>query len=248
MSDNEAPVTEAVEPAAPEAAPTTGETAAPVEPTIDLAALETSLREDIRRAEQAARRAQGDSAARTAKLEKQISRLESVLEALATRGMDDNEKRAWVAERALERERETSQDPQLQYQQASAEFQLYASQKLAEEGIKPEEINEVFQRLAADAKSPADWKAALNAAIAERHKAEAKKAREEAAERERRAREDERAKIRNERRKEEAPVDKGQPASIGEKPVRDMTDEEFLAYDKRRTEAARRRRIEQIMK
>lgn len=200
-------------------------------------ALLPQVRKDVEAAYKAARRAEAKAETVPKRLEEKISRLEAALELLITKDMDEPSKKVFVAERALERERESRivPDPEIERQRADLEFQGYAASVLAEEGIKADDITVAFNKYAAPAKSPADWKVALGHAIADYHKAEAKRAKDESADRERKAREEERTKLRNEQRKEEGPVDRGAPASSGLKDWSKATEEEVLAELERRS-------------
>lgn len=188
-----------------------------------------------------------------------IATLESRLEELSIRGMDESEARAWKAERALERANEAQKSiaQQQEYEQQANAFQQRSASYLASEGIKPDDprLTAAFSRLAADAKTYDDWDKALISAVAAVHKDNASKA---AAEREKlanesktaveRAREEERAKLRNEQRTVDGPVDKGLPASTpAPKKTWEMTDEEFKTYDAAR-DAERRARLTQLIR
>ena len=200
-------------------------------------------KENLDAAYKTARRSEskGDTAA------KRIERLEAQFEAIATRGMDEPESRAWKAERALERATETSQTvtQQQEYERNAAEFQQRSASFLNSEGINPtdERLTTAFSKYAADAKTYDDWDKALLHAVADVHKDERVKSTADQKTREDKVREQERAKLRNQNRSADGPIDKGQPGSTSTKPVKDMTDDEFREYERQRdADRIRRRR------
>ena len=200
-------------------------------------------KESLDAAYKTARRSEskGDTAA------KRIERLEAQFEAIATRGMDEPESRAWKAERALERATETSQTvtQQQEYERNAADFQQRSASFLNSEGINPtdERLTTAFSKYAADAKTYDDWDKALLHAVADVHKDEKVKSTADQKTREDKIREEERAKLRNENRSADGPIDKGQPASTSTKPVKEMNDEEFKEYERQKdAERIRRRR------
>ena len=200
-------------------------------------------KQDLDAAYKTARRSEskGDTAT------KRVEKLEAQLEALAVRGMDENETRAWKAERALERATESSQtvSQQQEYEKAAAEFQQRSSSFLNGEGIKPDDarLTAAFSKYAANARSYDDWDKALLMAVAEVHKDERTTSAAEQKTREGKIREEERAKLRNEQRSTDGPIDKGQPGSTSTKPIRDMSDDEFKDYERQKdAERIRRRR------
>jgi len=200
-------------------------------------------KQDLDAAYKTARRSEskGDTAT------KRVEKLESQLEALTIRGMDETEARAWKAERALERATESSQTvtQQQEYERAAADFQQRSTSFLNGEGIKPDDarLTAAFSKFAAEARSYDDWDKALLRAVAEVHKDERTKLSTEQKAREDKIREEERAKLRNEQRSTDGPIDKGQPSSTSNKPVRDMNDEEFKEYERQKdADRIRRRR------
>lgn len=200
-------------------------------------------KENLDAAYKTARRSEskGDTAA------KRIERLEAQLEALATRGMDESESRAWKAERALERQIESTQtvSQQQEYERAAADFQQRSTSFLNSEGIKSDDprLMAAFSKYASEARSYDDWDKALLRAVAEVHKDERTKLTTEQKAREDKIREEERAKLRNENRSSAGPIDKGQPSSASSKPVKEMSDEEFREYERQKdADRIRRRR------
>ena len=219
-------------------------TRAEVQALISAAKEETlaKTKDNLDAAYKTARRSEskGDTAA------KRIERLEVQLEALATRGMDDSESRAWKAERALERATEATQtvSQQQEYERAAADFQQRSASFLNGEGIKSDDqrLTAAFSKFAADARSYDDWDKALLRAVAEVHKDERTKLTTDSKAREDKIREEERAKLRNEQKATDGPIDKGQPGSTSSKPVKDMSDEEFKVYERQKDDERIRRR------
>ncbi len=193
------------------------------------------LRRELENAYKAARRgeAKGDQA------QKAIAKVEARLETVATRGMDETEARLWRAQRAEERAAEASSTVSnaQEYERVAAEFQQRSASYLASEGIKSDDpvLTAAFSKFTSESKSYADWDTGLVRAVAEVHKARAKALADEQKGLSDKVREEERAKLRNEQRTSEGAVDKGAPASNGQKKaVWDMSEEEFKTYDAQR--------------
>lgn len=236
---------ESTPPALPEDAAPTETALTRTEVTALIAAaqqeVQSKLKSDLEAAYKAARRSESKGDTANAK----IAKLEATLEAVATRGMDESEVRLWKAERAAERASEATNQvsQQQEYEQAQAAFQQKSAAYLASEGIKPndERLTTAFSKYAQEAKTYADWDNALIRAVAEVHKAEAKRVADEAKSAVDKAREEERVKLRNEQRASEGKLDKGQPASTSKVDFATMSDEEFKAYDAQLTEQRLRR-------
>jgi len=203
-----------------------------------IAASETKVSADIRRelenAYKAARRgeAKGDTAT------KQVAKLEARLEEVATRGMDESEARLWKAQRAEERAAEVTStvSQEQEYARAASDFQQRSASYLASEGIKADDplLTTAFSKYASEAKTYDDWDKALMRSVADVHKAKVSKLTEDQKTLADRTREEERAKLRNEQRTSDGRVDKGQPSSVANKNVWDMSPEEFKDYDAQR--------------
>lgn len=205
--------------------------------------VESRLKQDIEVLAASTRRADGRYGTANAKIQK----LETALEAVATRGMDESEARLWKAERAVERANETSTQvtAQQEYETAQRAFAEKSSAFLASEGIdaKDERLTASFAKYAAEAKTYADWDNALIRAVADVRKDEAKKATLTVKEQVEKAREEERAKLRNEQRSTEGKLDKGSPAAAGKVDYASMSDAEFIALEAEKTaERLRRQR------
>ncbi len=197
--------------------------------------VQASLKNDLDAAYKAARRSESKGDVANAK----IAKLESQLEAVATRGMDEGEARLWKAERAVERANETSTqvNAQQEYEAAQRTFAEKSATILSSEGISKDDpvLTEAFAKYAAESKTYADWDTALIRAIADVHKSKARRVADETKTAVEKAREEERAKLRNEQRVTSGAVDKGSPGSAGGKvDFTSMTDEEFRAYDAQR--------------
>lgn len=217
------------------------------------AEVSAEIKRDLDAAYKAARRSESKGDVANSKLAK----LETRLEELATRGMDEGQAKLWKAERALERATETAitVNQQQDYERAAAEFQQRSATYLAEEGIKADDprLMTAFAKFSANAQSTADWDKALYGAVAVVHRDNAKKMADETAKVSaesktavEKAREEERAKLRNEQRTVEGPVDRGQPSSAPQaKKIGEMSDEEFKAYDAIK-DSERRRRMTQL--
>lgn len=205
----------------------------------DLESLETRLTAELVSARKAAQRAESKSDVVEKRAEARIRRLETQLEAIATRGMDENESRAYKAERELERTRETQTegDRQRENEKAWQDFQTRGATLLAEEGIARTDprLTAAFQKHAASATTTADWDIALARSIAEVHKDDLRKAKEDGKTAADRAREEERSKQKNTQRREEGPTDKGSPAGGAPKDWTGATDKEVIEeLDRRR--------------
>lgn len=200
------------------------------------------IKKELKAAYDAARRAEAKSDVIPQKFSARIERLESLLEDAVTRGMEENEARAWKATRALEREKEDKepQSPEVLWQS----FQMEAGDILADEGLKAEDINEFWNERVKAARNPSQWRDALLRSIADFRKAEVRKAREEGKTLADKAREEERKKAINEQRKEDGPIDRGQPASSGPKDWAKASDEE-VASELERRKADRLRKLSQ---
>lgn len=187
-----------------------------------------------------------------ARLERRIERLASQLDAVATRGMDENEARTWKLQQELEKEREsrTTTDSNTIRLQQEEEFRVFSSTMLAEEQLDPNNptLKAAFDRFAATAKDPSDWKVALTRAIAEVRKDEAKTAAQKTKEAVDKAREDERKKLLNKSREASGPLDTGNQGAISKKPVDQMDDAEFAAYWEQRRADINRRRMQQSIR
>lgn len=174
-----------------------------------------------------------------------IAKLETRMEDLATRGMDENEAKLWKAERALERAHE--QTSTVSAAQAHDEnvrsFQERTNPYLASEGIKSDDprLTAAFAKYSADAKSPDDWDKAVYKAVADIHKDERNTTASEVKAQIEKAREEERAKLRNEQRQSDGPVDKGQPSSTKKTDWLNMSGEEFKRLEAEK-DAERQRR------
>jgi len=194
--------------------------------------VQAKLKTDLDAAYKAARRSEAKGDTANAKLAKMESRLEEV----ATRGMDEGEARLWKAQRAEERAQEatTTVSQQQEYEKAASEFQQRSSAYLNSEGITSDDpvLTAAFAKFSAEARTYDDWDKALMRSVAEVHKDRSKKAAEQAKTAADKAREEERARQRNEQRRDEGPIDRGTPASTGiKKAVWDMTDDEFKQMD-----------------
>lgn len=205
--------------------------------------LNSSHKTDFDSAYKAARRSESKGDSANAK----IAKLEAQLESLATRGMDDQEAKLWKAERALERANESSQtvSQQQEYEQAARSFQERSQSYLSGEGIKADDprLTAAFSEFAKGAQRYEDWDMAMVKAVAVVHKDERKRLETDSKTREDKIREEERAKLRNERRTNDGPIDKGTPASTSSKPVKDMSTAEFAEYERQKdAERIRRRR------
>lgn len=178
-----------------------------------------------------------------------LAKLESRLEDLATRGMEEHEARAWRAERALERAQEqtTTVSAEQEREQAVRSFQERSTTYLSEEGIKPDDprLTAAFAKYSAEAKTYDDWDKALVRAVADIHKDERNKTAAEVKAQIDKAREEERAKLRNEQRASDGPVDKGQPSSNKKIDWLNLSDEEFKRLEAEK-DAERQRRIRNI--
>lgn len=205
--------------------------------------VESKLRQDIEILSASTRKTAGNYGTANAK----IVKLESALEAVATRGMDESEARLWKAERAVERAGEiTSQTTQQQeYAEAQSAFQQRSNALLAQQGIKADDprLTEAFKKYTENVKTYADWDVALGLSIAEVHRDEARKASLSVKEQVDKAREEERAKLRNEQRSTDGKVDKGTPAAAGRIDYATISDEEFTRLeDERKADRLRRQR------
>lgn len=204
--------------------------------------LKQGLKADLDSAYKAARRSESKGDTATAK----IAKLETRLEDLATRGMDEHEARAWKAERALERAQETTStvNTEQEREQAVRSFQERSSTYLSAEGIKSDDprLTAAFAKYSAEAKSYDDWDKALLKAVVDIHKDEKTKTASEVKAQIEKAREEERARQRNEQRQSDGPVDKGQPSSTNKKiDWLTISDEEFARLE-REKDAERMRR------
>ena len=246
--------TPSVDDAVPDETPAEPEQPAPEPERATKAELQselTSVRAELAKVREEAResgsRAQSAADKHAARLEKRIERLSTTLEQIAALNMDEPSLRAWKAQQETEKLREqySERDSEAASRKAQEDFQAYSAAVLAEEGISSTDpvLRSAWDRYAAGGKDISDWKAALGRAIAEVRKAEAKTAIEKAQEAEKKAREDERAKMKNEKRSNSGSVDQGVSASVSQKRIRDMTEEEFAAYDQAQTEARERRRM-----
>lgn len=206
----------------------------------DLSKLEDKLTAELVAARKAAQRAESKTDVVDKRTEQRIRRIETMLEAIATRGMDEPDARAWKAERALERvnEAQSEQTQQQQYEASWRDFQSRGASLLQEEGIARDDprLTAAFQRYAANAASTNDWDVALVRAISDVHKDEQRKAREEVKTVADKTREEERAKTRNEKRSSEGPTDKGSPSTAAPKDWANATNDEVLAELQRRRE------------
>lgn len=242
------------EPAAPAPAPTNESAPAPKEDPVallesrigeKLTATERSLLTRVDEAFQEARRAQSAADKNASKLRQEFDRRWTAFEALATRGMDENELRTWrtQTENARLLAERDSQDQDTRDRQAQEEFQSWSASVLAEEKIDANDptFKDAWTRYAAAAKSPADWRGALGRAVATYRKSETEKAVQAERESAKKALEEERKKATNERREKAGPVDTGQPASTATKSVAEMSEAEFEVYSKRRKEERDRR-------
>lgn len=214
-----------------------------------IATLQSELTTVRAEARDSGRRAQSAADSHASRLERRIERLTETLDAVATRGMDENEIRSWKLQRDNERLRESSteRDQSANRQQQEAEFQTYSATVLGEEGIdsKDSVFTEAWSKYSSQAKDPSDWKAALHRAISEVRKAAAKTADEKVKSVEAQAREDERNKIKNENRTRSGPTDQGVAASVTRKAYLDMSDDEFEA-DSVKKKAERDRRLMRV--
>jgi hypothetical protein len=183
------------------------------------------------------RTSQSTSDANTKKLNRQIERLSAQMEAIATRGMDDNEARTWKAERALERANEAQTEISQQQTNEAAwnDFRTRGAELLEEQGIARDDVRltTAFQKYAKNAESTKDWDIALTRAIADVHRDERRKAAEENKTVAEKTREEERNKVKNEKRQTEGKTDTGSPASGAPKDWNAASDAEVLAEGKR---------------
>lgn len=164
--------------------------------------------------------------------------------------MDENEARAWKAERALERAQEVTStvSAEKEREEAVRSFQERSTSYLSSEGIKPDDprLTAAFAKYSAEAKSYDDWDKALLKAVADIHKDEKTKTAAEVKAAIEKAREEERARLRNEQRQSDGPVDKGQPSSTNKKiDWLNLSDEEFRRLEAER-DAERHRRLRNI--
>src|SRR5947207_3261317 len=98
---------------------------------------ETRLLTELRETKEAARRAQSAADSNAGRIRREFERKITRLEDIATRGLDENERRAWQAETKvadMEAQRETETDADRD-RKARDEFSDYSATLLAEEKI-----------------------------------------------------------------------------------------------------------------
>lgn len=259
-----APAEAPVEPAAP--APTPGSEPAPdsqppSDPVKELESVfgrkltdtETRLAERIAKAEQQAIRAQSAADKNYARTKAEFDREISAIESLLTEGVDESRVRVWKAERdnaRLRAERE-SVDKESVEQEARTAFQTWSADLLREEQINPEDpvFKSAWEKHAAKATTPADWRAAVGRAVADYRREEGKRAVETEREKAQRLVEEERKKATNAKRESAGPVDtnpaSGKPRDANKPP--DGEGPEFLAWLDEQKKLRRQRLLESQM-
>lgn len=185
-------------------------------------------------AEQAARRAQGQSHGTVKRLERELAAARQQLDEIVTRDMSDEQRAIFKMQRENEALRERTSTPD--NSEAVTDFQSYSARVLTERGVKANDprLMAAFDRYVGDSNDPAVWRQGLAFAIADVKSDEAKLAESSVKERERLAREEERARATATTRRAAGPVDRGAPsgAPTTGKDVWSMTDAEFAEHEK----------------
>lgn len=186
-------------------------------------------------AEQAARRAQGQSHGTVKRLERELAEARSTLDDLVTRDMSDEQRTLFKQSREIaalkDRQAAPTDNPE-----AVQDFQSYSARVLTERGVKATDprLRAAFDTYVGDSSDPVVWRQGLAFAIADVKADEAKLAESSVKERERLAREEERARATATTRRAAGPVDRGAPSGTTRpaKNVWDMSDAEFAEFEK----------------
>lgn len=194
------------------------------------------------------RSAQSTSDANARKLNKQIERLSMQMEAVATRGMEPSEVRAWKIENELLREREAREttDADTQARRTEEEFRSYSANLLAAEGLDASNtvLREAWNKRAAGLTDLGDLKAALGRAIADVRKAEGDTKVTQAQEKAKKELEEERKKLINKERANTGPVDTtSHPAPTSPTDWSTASHEDYVRERDRRQRERERRRV-----
>lgn len=186
-------------------------------------------------AEQAARRAQGQSHGTVKRLERELADARKTLDEIVTANMTDEQRTLFKQQREIESLREQRTTP-TDNPEAVQDFQSYSARVLNDRGVKATDprLRAAFDTYVGDSSDPAVWRQGLAFAIADVKSDDAKLAESSVKDRERLAREEERARATATTRRAAGPVDRGAPSGTTRpvKNVWDMSDAEFAEFEK----------------